>query len=877
MTVDSSVGSEDVMLKQPEKPLAGSARTALLVSCGLVTALYYAFAGFALVVTLLLVALDAIVFLGAARVGLAGRMVGPLKALCWILGLLAGSMRRERDDEFNFAIPRGVAPKLYDLVEAVAARIGVAPPNEIVLEMANNASVQLHGYRTGKGSARLAIGFDMLAIFSQRELEGLIAHELGHAKLVMRGFRKIVLNGVGRCWQIASGLASMRYAARQEGKRFYLAEFLNWIAKPLAKLATRLAAAYCRQEEFEADRLAADTCGPAACRSAMRTTVLAGVKGADLTFSERLMHLERDESFTDWLRTRLTPMTDEERADLEAKSAKQDERDEFDTHPSYSERMAMWECTEEAESDSEPAIDLITDPDFVARKLATEIENIIVKQEQRQTDELQKWVRKQSISRTRYTGGQAVVIIVGIFSLFAIVLFAVNGMLPAFLVSLLLAITCVLIYPRLAFRERFPLPFPGYGAWRTMANQKRKPSDAEDEELEKTLADAASAISGRTERAVHLAARAYAALAECDYKTAAVASRLALKLSQKCTEALLANGVAEAYFGNEEASNKSINLIYARHSLTGTLTWGFGWAFLLQESLDAAEVYLLDAAMRYPKEPTLLAVLARCQWERGRLAESYRNIKSAVDLKPDDFALRFSYTRNLLDLKRAKAARDQAERLEQERPDDLEVMCLGFSAAMLLGHQDEAARRAERVMEVHPGPKALEMLGGICSYAHDDERAKTYFEAAREHGFSPSVLVTLAGIEYGRENKSGARDLLLEALDMTKEPLPESEPVLRLLPSIFQGLASCNEEVKGCSAWSAKVDLDDAPGELDGIMLLVCAPTVDAAKEYVSRIHSAMYPERDLDPTKVEWKPEPDEQPEGRICPGIYGFIPKIR
>ncbi len=205
-----------------------------------------------------------------------------------------------------------------------------------------------------------------------------MAHEMGHAKLIQRGFRKIVLNGVARCSQMTRGLRSIRLSARESKRGFPLVETLAAVAGPLARAACKLAAKYMRQEEFAADRLAAEICGPSACIRAMRATVIASVKGANLTFRERLMHLERNESFTEWLRSRLTPATEEERAELTAKGFADRQSSALVRHPSPSDRLAMWgDDSCESPTSDEPATGLIKDPDFVAKRLADEIERVI--------------------------------------------------------------------------------------------------------------------------------------------------------------------------------------------------------------------------------------------------------------------------------------------------------------------------------------------------------------------------------------------------------------------------------------------------------------------------------------------------------------------
>ncbi|MCE5323264.1 M48 family metalloprotease [bacterium] len=876
MTIDSAKQSKTTQSLKPEKPLSGSAHTALLVWCALISLLSYVFGAGAIAITLVVLAMDIALIIPAARIGLAGKIIAPTQAVYSLLITIIRSFKFEESRDCHIKLPKSVAPRLYELSTELASKIGVVPPDGIVLEMENNASVHLSGYRTGKGSTRLMIGFDMLAILSEQELAAIMAHELSHAKLINRGYRNVVINGTYRCIQMSQELSSLCSSVHEAKQRFYLAEILSGIAGQFAKLALKLVSAYMRQDEFAADRLAARICGAGACKSALLATDIASIKGRDLTFKERLMHLERDESFTDWLHARLSPADGEERTELVNKTLANSKPGDFNTHPTTADRLAMWGEGEISEA-GEPAISLIRDPDFVARKIADEIERVISLAEQDDTNRLARWIRKKSIGQMKFTGWQALFIIIGVFTLmFFIVGLLSSASILAVLIMAAILVICVALFRIMGYSERVGLPFPSYRLVDEKLRCNPDPDDANDKEFEAMLSNQAKPLRmGRANLARYWADRAYAALKECDYKTALAASRLAIMASSKCDEALLANGVSEAYFGNADASNRSINTIYSRCNLVGTLTWGFGWAFALQRSWNAAEVYLIDAAARYPNEPTVLALLARCQWEREKLNEALFNIRRAVSLAPNDHSLRLLLTKVLLDLRRAKAANEQIAIIQKEQPDDYEVMLCALVAETFLGHADDADNMINTLLEKEPGPKTLGTVGRICFDAGEMEKAKHYLEAVVELGFSPSSLLCLANIEYQNENKERAHSLLLEALNVCKETLPDATPVEELLPGIFKGLTSCEESTSECTAWVSTIDLDGSPLKMKRMSLLVCAPNIETAKDYIWSIYEAMHPGRILDSIKVHWERAPkDQQPTEPISTGIYGFIP---
>jgi len=839
--------------------------------------LNYVFVFFAILITLVLFVVDLGLTILALRIGLAGRMLVPTRAVYILLAKLIKSLKLDQDVDCHVQVPRSVAPRLYDMAKRLADKIGVDPPSEIVFEMENNASVLLHGYKTGKGNTRLVIGFDTLAILSEGEFEALLAHELAHARLVQRGFNSIILKGVQRCIQMAQGLGGICESVREEKKRFYLAEFLENTARQLSKSAVRIVSSYRRQDEFAADQLAAEICGPGACKSMLHAIVIANVKGYDLTLRERLMHLERDESFTDWLYTRLTPASDEERAELEIKGIDKRERSEYDSHPVPADRFAMWgEASYSPENDN-PAIHLIKDPDYIARKLTDEIERIISEAEREDTNRLQKWTSKKPLGRVKFTGGQTLCLFLGIFIFAAVILYGVNGYAIGTVISLALLVACVLAYRKVGYKDPISLPFPEYGVLRKFMYEERSPEDANDEVLERKLAEQSRTLGlNKKSVAQYWANRAYTALKECDYKTAVVASRLGISADPKSDELLLAHGIAEAYFGNMEASDKSINTIYGRRNLVSTITWGFGWVFVLQGKWSAAEIYLLDAANYYLNEPTVLALLGRCQWERGKLNEALQNIRRAVDLKPDDYSLRLSLAKVLLEMERAKAAREQIEIMEKEQPEDYDLMACACLAAVKLGHTDEADKRADELLETHPGPKTLAALGGMYMDVEENEKARHYLEAVLENGHSPSSLTSLAYIEFQKNNKEGARKRLLEALDCCREPLPDSAPVEDLFSTIFPGLVACDDNELTCQSWISRIPMDDSPIKQPKISFLVVAPALQQAQDYVAHIYKAMHPDRDLDLAKTQWELAPKEdQPEKPITPGIYGYVPE--
>src|SRR5438132_3300900 len=150
------------------------------------------------------------------------------------------------------------------------------------------------------------IGFDLLAGLTVSEVEGVLAHELAHARLVQRGFSRWLKKGLARLSQVTTELSACAAAYRQANARSDLTETTLDVFDALTRRAARLVATYSRQDEFAADRGAVELCGAAAIRSALaRLEVLDDVLGR-LPWSERLARLQPGEACTAWLVNELT-------------------------------------------------------------------------------------------------------------------------------------------------------------------------------------------------------------------------------------------------------------------------------------------------------------------------------------------------------------------------------------------------------------------------------------------------------------------------------------------------------------------------------------------------------------------------------------------
>ncbi|HEY4023624.1 MAG TPA: M48 family metalloprotease, partial [Pseudonocardiaceae bacterium] len=230
----------------------------------------------ALLTGVYLVALGSFLLLGGMIIGgcwlmyayANGRVDSPAAAIPLVLGsvpvlmaILTGlfAVRRARRPR-PAAIPVGPAeaPKLWQLVDELAERIGTAAPAEIMLTAEANAAVTENTRLLGllPGHRCLYLGIPLLAGLSRPELRALLGHELGHyagkhtrlTALIYRGY--LAMDG------ITENLRTTHTAHR--------------LFTAYANTYARLSHAVRRRQELEADRTAVRLAGRAAAEDALR-------------------------------------------------------------------------------------------------------------------------------------------------------------------------------------------------------------------------------------------------------------------------------------------------------------------------------------------------------------------------------------------------------------------------------------------------------------------------------------------------------------------------------------------------------------------------------------------------------------------------------
>jgi Zn-dependent protease with chaperone function len=259
-------------------------------------------------------------------------MFGSLAAVVAITGSLVAAGKAGSDND-SVLVDEEDAPELWALVRQVAAEAGLRPPDELRLNGEVNASVGEDARLLGllPGRRRLTLGLPLLAALSANELRALLGHELGHYLRWHTRGGLVVYRGHLALERLQENLADTA-AFRNGPARLFFSVF-----KGYAKLYTRVSHVVRRQQEFEADAVAAGIAGPTAIAQALRS--LAGIDARWQVFRSQYLsrtaaagHAPEDPlaMFALMLAERPIEVADPEPA----------QHDPYASHPGMSDRLA---------------------------------------------------------------------------------------------------------------------------------------------------------------------------------------------------------------------------------------------------------------------------------------------------------------------------------------------------------------------------------------------------------------------------------------------------------------------------------------------------------------------------------------------------------
>lgn len=853
-----------------ERPLEGGALRILTLGAVGASLLLYSYFAISILFLSVLLLVEVGIFVMLLRIGLSRVLLKPMTCHGELLTHFAKSLFLRKGNEARVLLRTGEAPGLFAAIGELSERSGVTPPEEVSIELSTNAWVRLDGFRRGAGGTRLGIGYDLLAGLNEIEMRAVLAHEISHARLVERGLKRWLGKTLSRSNQLAGGLYALRERCKELKAPSQLAAGLFRVADRLARLIARLFACCSRQDEYAADRGAADLCGSAAMRSALLKLDPISLRASRLPWAERVARLQGGERFSPWLVRELTetevPATPDHSASF----------DDYATHPSLPNRLAALPPAEAPETGqgARPALGLLADPDRVAERLIAEIHKIAANQEEKDSARLDKWARKtgRSQSMTTTQGIAAVVLICSLIWL--LMSWSIDGLtFTATLWPMLLGVGGTLLYRAGIRRDRLSLPMPGYAALRESGRRKSNPETQEQlDAIEKELKSMAPAGRRPRHRGMLLAREAYKALETHSYARARIASVLCLREEKKSLEGHLALAVAAAARGESELSAKALNFLRLSANITqGSLAWGSAWALVLLGDWQHAEALLRSLLRQDPAQPTPLALLALSQSRRGKIQSAVVSVRKAVALRPADDALRSLLVEMLITAGFLREAAEHIGPPESEFARTRDMQLAQLRIRLLTQDREGAGPFAEAYMRHEPAGPAIVTVASLFEEARFADRAAELYSRAIGLGHHPEARLGFARILAQRGDNAGARRELLAALDSVTPVVEGSAGAPSLFGGITSQLRALEPSMPGCRAWIVRVEGKDAPAILAGVRLWVCAQSEEGARARLEVILNALRPGKPpLLPGLLHWEPAPaEQQPDRPIPPGV--------
>ena len=710
-----------------EQPLPAARYGLFLFVATLLILLFYAFSAFFLF-------FGALAWFGGALLSFVFSYYGMtltwhfVHALGASLQSVARGLRVGRGVDFHLTLTRAQAPQLWRIIEDLSARIGVAPPNEYVLESGTNAYVMLRGVAMGRGKTRLGVGFDLLAGLSEAQARAVMAHEIAHAKYVRRGYQGFLMRGLFRLGRCAGALEAIRDHEENHKLARFTARIISALPTWLSKTAGVLIAACSRYDEFLADRVSAEICGPQPCREALLAVNVVAHQADKIGYRERLVHLEREDGYAGWLREKLRAPDDAKRLEIEARALERAHRHELSTHPALPDRLAAIDAvpaSSHAEAvEGQSGLDWFENPEDVGAQLLRHIEQTAAQEEAKATKSLAKWMRKQG----RGQGGAA---LLGNNRIAAVIAATAGVAMAVFLFLLLnnlrsaddagdevwVIVVLTVLLPLVAFYGAFDLwrraparigqlPIPLYAHYNAARLHQRDVTTArnenfearkslsaaqknalqaadEEKEAQRNIARGAQlrALSPASEkprtRANFYVQQGYEALNRGDIDGAAHCARLACETEPERDEATLIRRVCAAMRGWSGSGNAHTKQIADKFGSGGK--WAMIWIALSENQTSLAEALLLELMRAHPKNATLRALLAQCQLRNGKPREGLASrkialemLRNATDIAPElraheEANHRFALAYNQIELGQLSEARAELDWLRDYR------------------------------------------------------------------------------------------------------------------------------------------------------------------------------------------------------------------
>jgi Zn-dependent protease with chaperone function len=845
----------------------GAAKWSLTLRAAFFVLLFYLFAIAAILVLTACVVFE---FAGGFAGG-RGRWAAALRR-AWrthfgLLKNFARGLGLPKTAETRIVLRREEAAELFLMLEALCARMHIAAPGQVHLEMQMNAWVRLGGWRAGGGKVVLGLGFDLLAGLTRAELETVLAHELTHAQATRRVGGYWLARGLERAVQVSRSLKPNATPRRRYARVSVLARHFLRLSDGLAESAARWIAASSRQEEFEADRGAAELCGGPLARATLLKVEALNRFAARLPWRERVAQLQAH-AFCPWLVKELAAVKPLDPLEVAAELP-----DRFSTHPSLRDRLNALPSDSGATpaADTRPAIEMLAQADVAAERLMAIIQQSTIDQEQRDSRALRAWARKMRAATEMHPlqkVGAALVIASEIAGAVAWIVGATLDVAAAIFATSVLG---MLVYWLGQCREQFVLPLPEFGLLKKTWPFEARASDTSLKETESAWR-AQTARKSKSRAASMLEERSLEALRECDYGKAALAARLCLAVEPNSMAAWLALAISSAWMGEGAETTHALSVVQKTSGLRSQSScWGTAWAYMLRANWARAEALLQEALDARPAHPTLLALCALCQSRRGKIQSAILSARRACQPQPASREHAKFLVDLLLDGGYLRAAQQQLAPLDKYIPQDEDLMLTAIRLNLLLRDLGAADYWADTLRKKGPPAYLMVRVAVFYELARQAERAGCFYREALARAYFPDACLGLARLEVQKNNLAAARLHTLAALNLRRTLGRFATPPMHLLRPILSQLTALEPPSRFCRGWIAALGVQAAPTALAGQTFLVYATGQAQAARYLQAVLEAMAPEGPrLAAVHITWSlAPPEDQPAGLVRPGV--------
>lgn len=257
----------------------------------------------------------------------------PLVGLIWVI-LKSFNIKFEAPE--GIELTRNNAPELFQVIHELNHSLNTIKIHQVLLTPAFNAAVvQIPRLgMLGWHRSYLMVGLPLMQALSPEQFRAVLAHEMGHLSRSHSKFGGWIYR-LRRTW----GRLMEQLEEKKQGWQFLFLRFLRSYMPKLNAYTFVLA----RDNEYEADRLAAEAAG---ARSIADALIQLNVRNAQLDefFWSEVNKLPRSQSrppkvFSDMRRFLDRPVGSTEHADGVLKRALKAETSFEDTHPSLAERL----------------------------------------------------------------------------------------------------------------------------------------------------------------------------------------------------------------------------------------------------------------------------------------------------------------------------------------------------------------------------------------------------------------------------------------------------------------------------------------------------------------------------------------------------------